>query len=45
MPEGLVFDSRWVLNPSDRTMVLGSTQAQTEISTMDLRWVVKAASA
>ena len=29
-------------NPSGRTMVLGSTQALTEMSTRNISWVVKA---
>ena len=43
-PEGLGCSSRWVskifhsLNTSDRTMVPGSTQPVTEMSTRDLPW-------
>jgi len=32
-----------ILNPSGRTMALGSTQPQTEISTRNICWEVKAA--
>ena len=45
------FDPRWYhwifidINPSDRTMVLGSTQPLTEMSTRSIYWVVKAAGA
>jgi hypothetical protein len=42
-PEGCGFDSR--RNPSDRTMVLGSTQPPTEMNTSNISWVVKAAGA
>ena len=31
------------INPSGRTVALGSTQTLTEISTWDISWVVKAA--
>jgi hypothetical protein len=43
-PEGCAFDSRWghgdfyLLNPSDNTMILGSTQSLTEMSTRDPQW-------
>jgi hypothetical protein len=33
------------INPSDRTMALGSTQPLTEMSTRSISWVVKAAGA
>jgi len=43
--EGRWFDSRWchwnfslTCNPSDRTMVLGSIQPLTEMSTMSIFW-------
>ena len=44
------FDPRWspyifhYLNPSGRTMDLGSTQPRTDMSTSDISWGVKAAS-
>ena len=47
-PEGRGFDSRWCHwnfsfhNPSGRTMVLGSTQPLTEMSTRNISWGVKA---
>jgi hypothetical protein len=47
--EGREFDSRWchwnfsLLNPSDRTIVLGSTQPLTEMSTRDISWGIKSA--
>jgi hypothetical protein len=41
-PEGRGFDSRWYNfhwhNPSGRTMVLGSTQPLTEMSTINISW-------
>ena len=43
-PERRGFDSRWchwnffIDNPSGRTMVLGSTQPLTEISTRNISW-------
>jgi hypothetical protein len=33
------------INPSDRTMALGSTQPLTEMSTRNISWGVKAAGA
>jgi hypothetical protein len=49
-PEGRGFDSRWNhldlwLNPSGRTMVLGSTQLLKEMSTRNISWEVKAVGA
>jgi len=50
-PEGPGFDSRWGhwnfswLNPSGRTMALGSTQPLTEMNTRNISWRVKAAGA
>ena len=35
-PEDRVFDFRWYLNPSGRTMVLGSTQPLIEMSTSNI---------
>jgi len=49
--EGGWFNSRWchwnfsLNNPSDRTMVLGSTQPLTEMSTRNISWRYKAAGA
>ena len=39
-PEGRGFDSRWCHNnnPFGRTMVLGSTQPLTEMSTRNISW-------
>jgi hypothetical protein len=48
-PEGRGFDFRWVigifhsLNPSVRTMAVGSTQSLTEMRTRCVSWGVKAA--
>jgi hypothetical protein len=50
-PEGRRFDSRCVigifhcLNPSGRTMAVGSTQPLTEMSTRNTSWEVKATGA
>ena len=47
-PEGRGFDSRWCHcngNPPARTMALGLTQPLTEMSTRNISWGVKAASA
>ena len=43
-PEGRGFDSRWC-HPSCHTVVLGSTEALTEISIGNISWHVKAAGA
>ena len=44
-PEGHGFDSQWRhwLNPSGRTIVLGSTQSLTEKRTRNISWRIKAA--
>ena len=49
-PEGRGFDSRWNhrdlwLNPSGRTMALGSTQPLIEMSARNISWEVKAVGA
>jgi len=45
--KGRGFDSRWchLLNPSGRTVALGSTQPLTEMITSDIVWGVKAVGA
>jgi hypothetical protein len=49
--EGRGFDFRWghwnfsLLNPSGRSMALGSTQPVTVMGTRDVSWVVKVAGA
>jgi hypothetical protein len=44
-PEGRGFDYRWYLNPSARTMAMESTYPLTEMSTRNISWKKKAASA
>jgi len=42
IPDGVIEIFHW-LNPFDRTIALGSTQALTEMSTRGMYWGVKAA--
>ena len=42
IPDGIVGTFRW-LNPSGRTMTLGSTQSLTQMITRDVSWGTKAA--
>jgi hypothetical protein len=44
IPDGVIGIFNWH-NSSDRTMVLGSTQSLTEMSTRSVSWGVKAAGA
>jgi hypothetical protein len=43
IPDGVIVIFHW-LNPSGRTMALGSTQPLTEMSTRNISWGIKAAS-
>jgi len=45
IPAGVIGIFSLTYNPSDRTMVLGSTQSLTEMSTRSISWGVKAAGA